>query len=297
MNHLAPIAELTQLVVPGASTDSTRQYCYKGLITIFRYLFKSPHLTAAQHEHVIKHVIADNGQLTIDLLTELASRVTALSTDWPVQVLTCVIAHVMHTDPPAVDLGEISASPTPSPTPTPPRAETPVIQQSLHFLTHVLASASPAECHVIRELVVSHVLDVNWHVSQLALQWWCLLLDTHRDHSEIYMQVLLALIERHRQWTRGDTCKTETLVTSLFETRVSSLLLHSLMHVTPAQQQRLVQMMDAPLRAHLSMTPLGLTLASLTVPHPSLSQLTRTVNQSLAEFSSTAPARLVRTSQ
>lgn len=283
--------------MPGATTDSTRTYCYRGLTTIFRYLFRSPHLTAAQHEHVIKHVIAPNDQLIIDLLPELAARVTELSIDWPGHVLTCVIAHVMHTESHAVDLGEISASPTPSPTLTPPRPETPVIQQSLHFLVHVLATASPAECHVIRGLVVSHVLDLNWHVSQLALQWWCLLLDTHRDHGEIYLQVLQALIDRYRQWTRSDTCQTETLATSLFETRVSSLLLHSLMHVTAAHQQRLVQMMDAPLRAHLSMTPLGLTLASLMGPHSSLAQLTRAVQQSLAEFTHTAPARLVRTSE
>lgn len=265
-------------------------------MTIFRHLVKSPHLAVAQHEHVIKRLVSLSPQLILDLMPELAARVTALSTDWPVQALTFVIAHVRHTEPHVVDLGEISASPTPSPTPTPPpRAETPVIQQSLHFLMHVLASASPAVCHVVRELVVSHVLDLNWHVSQLALQWWCLLLDTHRDYSEIYLQVLHALIERHRQWTRSDTCQTGSLVTSLLETRVSSLLLHSLMHVTAVQQQRLVQLMDPTLRAHLSMTPLGLTLASLIVPHASLSQLTRTVQQSLAEFTHTAPARLVRT--
>lgn len=239
---------------------------------------------------MITQLTALGPQLILDLVPELGARVTVQSTDWPVQVLVCVIAHVMHADPHGADTGEISASPSPSPTPTPP-----VIQQSLQFLTHVLASASPSMCHVVRELVVSHVLDVNWHVSQLALQWWCLLLDTHRDHDEIYLHVLHALIERHQQWTRGDKCQTDTLVTALLETRVSALLLHSLMHVSAAQQQRVVQWLTPTLRAQLSMTPLGLTLAALTGPHAHHAQLVRTVQQALAEFTPAAPACLVRT--
>ena len=258
-------------------------------MTVFKYLIKSPHLTPTQHEHAIKHVILLSDQLIIDLLPELPVRVTLQSSDWPVQVLMCVISHVGHLGAHCADLTDIHGSATPSTA----RVETPVTQQSFQLLTHVLGLASPAVCNMTRELVVSHVLDLNWHVSQLALHWWCLLLDTHRDHIEICIQVLQTLIERHRQWTRNDTCQKETLATSLLESRVSSLLLHSLMHLPVAQQQRLVQMMDSPLRAHLSMTPLGLTLTSLFDSSSSLALLTRAVQMSLTEFTNTAPARLV----